>query len=144
MRWLVDAMIAFSLLILGCAVAGLLTPHLQFLDPLAYPAALVLAWFPVAMWIGYCHVGPHFGYSSILLLLAAMGLMAAHRGLAGFLMLPFAFMFVLALLPVELLIGKIMLGMLPGSHNQPKAGPSHATDSAVGPNTNGESSPPTR
>ncbi len=122
-RWLVDAFIAFVLWIVGALVAGLLAEAMPFLGPLAYPVGLILGWFPVGMWMHYCRVPNKTGIGAILLVIAALLASFAFKdGFRGLLFLPLAFAVLGLILPLELAVGRQILGWLPSSSARQRPG----------------------
>ncbi|WP_145390898.1 hypothetical protein [Stieleria neptunia] len=119
MRWVVDAVIAFVLIIAGIAFAELLRDAFAYLGPLAYPTALLVSWFPTGLWIHYCNVGRDSIHSNATLILVLLVVFAASTGWAGLMLLPVSILTLLPILLIEWITGKIVLSALPGGHERP-------------------------
>ena len=119
LRWIVDAMIAFVLIIAGSAVAEFLRVAFAYLGPLAYPTALLVAWFPTGLWIHYCNVGRDSVRSNATLILVLLVVFAASSGWNGLTLLPVSIITLLPILLIEWIAGKILLSALPGAHKHP-------------------------
>ncbi len=114
-RWIVDAIVGFTLCIGGFLVAGLVREPLRFLGPMAYPTALPIGLFPVGVWIHYCGAGRGTTRSNALLILGLMSSYAVQAGMNGVAMLPISLGVLAVTLPVVWNITKLVLGLLPGS-----------------------------
>ena len=55
-QWFSDAIIAFVLCLFGILLAGAIADVTPFLGESAYPTGLLIAWFPVMLWMHYCRV----------------------------------------------------------------------------------------
>ncbi|WP_442511707.1 hypothetical protein SH528x_003419 [Novipirellula sp. SH528] len=119
MRWVVDAMIAFVLIIAGIVIAGLLRDAFAYVGPLAYPTALLVAWFPTGLWIHYCNVGRDSVRSNVILILVLLVVFAVSAGWNGLVLLPASIVTLLPILLIEWIAGKIVLAALPGAHERP-------------------------
>ena len=115
MRWLVDAFVAFALVVGGIFLAGYLRVAFDYLGPLAYPTALLTSWFPTGLWIQYCNVGRESVRSNLTLILGLMVVYAASDGLPGLISLPLAIATLVPILLAEWWAGKLLLSTLPGS-----------------------------
>jgi len=120
LRWIVDATAAFALCIGGILVAGIIGDAIQFLGPMAYPTALLIGLFPVGLWIHYCGVGRGTTSSNVKMVIGLMALYAVQGGLNAIAMLPISLGILTFVLTTEWILGKFVLGWLPGSSVQPR------------------------
>ncbi|MEM8672199.1 MAG: hypothetical protein AAGG48_32085 [Planctomycetota bacterium] len=116
MRWLVDAFVAFALIVAGILLAGFLREPFEYLGPLAYPTALLTCLFPTGLWIHYCNVGRDSIRSNLLLISGMITLYAVSDGIRGLISLPLAIATLSPILVAEWIAGKLVLSALPGSH----------------------------
>ena len=123
MRWVIDAMIAFVLIIAGIAIAEFLRDAFTYLGPLAYPTALLVVWFPTGLWIHYCNVGRDSVHSNATIILVLLAVFAASSGWNGLALLPVSIATLLPILLTEWIAGKIVLASLLGANKHPTETP---------------------
>ncbi|MEM8672173.1 MAG: hypothetical protein AAGG48_31955 [Planctomycetota bacterium] len=110
-----DSLVALLLWIIGTLVAGVVAGNLSFLNPITYLLGLTVGWFPVLMWMFYCRVTRDIGIAPLILIAALLTLLSIQEGWRGLLTLPLAFLVLALILPLELVLGKLVLGWLPSS-----------------------------
>ena len=111
-------MVAFTLCIVGFLIACLAREVRLFLGAMAYPTSLAIGLFPAGLWMHYCGAQRRSTQSNTLLLLGMVTFMAYRAGVIGLAQLPLSLILLLVVLPLELLLGKLILGCLAGSSEQ--------------------------
>jgi len=118
-RWIIiDVLVTVVLWILGTGVAGLFLPALSFLDSIAYTTALIIAYFPIGLWMHYCRVSTFTLRHSAILIVGPLTLASIGDGIKGALLVPIALLVVFPMLIAELTIGKRLLTLLPASSSR--------------------------
>ncbi len=127
LQWLVDAMFALILIVIGSVFAGMLTAIMPFLGKLAYPTALFISWFPTLLWMHYCRVGfngirttkPAIIFTAIFYLWVISTTViidVIENGTNIIWQIPVSAFIIAIALPIETLIGKLILSRLPNSN----------------------------
>lgn len=114
-RWIADALVTFALWFVGNVVGGVFASVATFLEPIAYPTGLVIGYFPIVLWAHYCRVGRTSASGAAALIVGLLVWFAFREGRNGLTELPAALLIIAVVLPIETVLGKAVLGWLPGS-----------------------------
>ena len=109
MQWVLDAFVAFGLWLFGIITAGVIDGSLWFLGSLSESTALMIAWYPIVIWIFYCGIAPGSWSSWAPIVVVLLVVEAIQDGARGFVLMPVSAGILAVALPLESLVWKLIL-----------------------------------